>query len=49
MNGLAEDVWPAENVVTFRLGTTLPMSTRSAIPRSASPPPSKTLSEAGTS
>ena len=32
MKGFAEDVWPAENPVTFRFGTNLPMSTRSLMP-----------------
>ena len=32
MNGLAEDVWPAENSVTFRFGTNLPTSVRFVMP-----------------
>ncbi len=32
MKGFADDVWPAENSVTFRFGTNLPMSVRVEMP-----------------
>ena len=44
-----EAVWPAENSVTLRFGTNLPMSTRSVMPAISMVSASKALIATGTS